>query len=299
MLLETFGRRSKDIIVYSLNRFDYDNNFWYIDGSAEVKKPERITYPEVCEIVKFPAAKKIVLYRLKTNVNRLNAFTTKYGYFIKINGVIELVYFDPVFALKDLKHLKFDLNPEQFRFKIQQVGLITKEMKQDEVIFSEVYSTDMRAIEAKYQNDKIFVDALFAFDDNFIDTPISDEKRDGPSPKLPDTTSEKSISEDKTGRGENFSKVGINADLNNTGIREEKIKVLKNALGLGNSDSEAAAQKFRLKAETSVRESTEEREDKKEKKTLFDLFREASSNKKSNYKEEKQSVILKLTDSKE
>ncbi|MDZ7767096.1 MAG: hypothetical protein U5K00_22235 [Melioribacteraceae bacterium] len=113
-------------MIFSQNIFDFTKNFKIINKTQTVKRPQKISYFEVCEIVKNPLPKNLIIYRLLTNVSDLDAYSTKYGYFIKINGKPELIYFDPVFAIKDIRHLRFDFDPENFRFKIQQTGLTTE-----------------------------------------------------------------------------------------------------------------------------------------------------------------------------
>jgi hypothetical protein len=115
-----------------------------------------------------PVPKNIVVYRILTNVTDLDAFSTNFGYFLNTGGNMELVYFDPVFAIQDLSHLKFNLDPQKFRFKIQQVGFTSSANEDEEAVFKEVYSFDLKAPEAKNQNDRIYAEAIFALDDSVI-----------------------------------------------------------------------------------------------------------------------------------
>ncbi|MBN1300330.1 MAG: hypothetical protein JW995_03870 [Melioribacteraceae bacterium] len=169
MLLETLDILKNDVVIYSENKFDFRENFKIIFKDEIVKKPQSIDYFEVCKFVQHPAPKNIIVYRLLTSVNNLDAYSTKYGFFINLKEKKELVYFDPVFAIRDLKHLNLNVNPHQFRFKIQQAGFTTIAVRDDQSVYSEVYSFDLRAVEAQNQNDKIFAQAIFALDDTFID----------------------------------------------------------------------------------------------------------------------------------
>ncbi|MGK9369501.1 hypothetical protein ACSSWA_11425 [Melioribacter sp. Ez-97] len=166
MYLETLDVRGKDILIYSQNRFDREDNFRIIYKQEPVKQPKPISYADVCNIVKEPVAKNLIVYRLLTNDPQLDAYSTKYGFFLEIDGAVELIYFDPVYAIKDLPHLKFSKPVDQFRFKIQQVGLTNIGRGSN---YTEIYSFDMRASEAKNQNDKIFALAVFALDPTFKD----------------------------------------------------------------------------------------------------------------------------------
>lgn len=168
MLLETLDILENDVVIFSENKFDLENNFKVIFKSSAEKKVESINYFQVCKFITDPVPKNIIVYRLLTNVDDLDAFTTNYGYFLNTAGNMELVYFDPVFAIEDLSYLKFNLDPDKFRFKIQQVGFSSYSNENDEAIFEEAYSFDLKAPEAQNQNDKIFAEAIFALDDSIV-----------------------------------------------------------------------------------------------------------------------------------
>ena len=244
MLLETLDLRTNDVLIYSQNMFNFNDSFKIIYKNEKNKSPKRISYFDVCAFVKDPSPKNLIIYRLLTNVDELDAYSTKYGYFIKINGKIELIYFDPVFAIKDLRHLRFELDPQRFRFKIQQVGLTSLTKKESEANFAEVYSFDLKAIEAQSQNDKIFADAIFAFDDSFSDEPLT--KLETPAQpahlklgesderyaRFESMTNIKKIAEDKSKlQGILTSPQPPKAD-NVQELREEIIDLLKQALGI-------------------------------------------------------------------
>lgn len=174
MLLETFYNFEDDIIIYSENIFDYENNFKFIYKNKEKKLSQNINSIDVSNYVKNPGQKNIILYRLLTNENSLKTYNSKYGFFVNHNNSLEIFYFDPIFAIKDLIYLKSDLNKEDFKFRIQQVGLTSKNKLGIEAIYQEVFSFNMRAVEAKNQSDKVFVDALFAFNKNYNNVELSD-----------------------------------------------------------------------------------------------------------------------------
>jgi len=243
MLLETLDLKNNDVLIYSQNLFNFNDSFKIIFKKEKLKRPRRISYFDVCSYVKDPSPKNLIIYRLLTNVNQLDAYSTKYGYFIKINNKAELIYFDPIFAIKDLRHLRFDLDPSRFRFKIQQVGLTSLTKKEAEPNFAEVYSFDLRAIEAQSQNDKIFADAIFAFDDNYTDAELPEniepEKRNAVPNTIISSDSEtallskvKNISEDK-GETKSSFQTPTPPDFNRVhDLREEIIVLLKQALGI-------------------------------------------------------------------
>ncbi|MFA7288277.1 MAG: hypothetical protein WC055_05295 [Melioribacteraceae bacterium] len=220
MLLETLDLRNNDILIYSQNTFNFNDNFKIIYKNEKIKRPRAVSYFDVCNYVKDPSPKNLIVYRLLTNVPKLDAYSTKFGYFIRLNDKMELVYFDPVYAIKDLRHLRFELDPDKFRFKIQQVGLTSLTRKENEADFAEVYSFDMKAIEAQNQNDKIFSDAIFAFDENYIDEEMPYEKEK--IKILEDNGAEKQ--DYKTPASNDQEKIQI--------VRDELVTLLKEALGI-------------------------------------------------------------------
>jgi hypothetical protein len=308
MFLETLDLRTNDVLIYSQNMFNFDESFKIVFKNEKLKRPQKITYFDVCAYVKDPSPKNLVVYRLLTNVNKLNAYTTKYGYFIMIDGNNELIYFDPVFALKDLRHLRFDLDPDKFRFKIQQIGLTSLTKKEIEPNFAEVYSFDLKAIEAQSQNDKIFADAIFAFDENYVDketdeVPKKDTDRERihyNSTNLPlkqeFTIGPEKISEDRNSPISEFSILKSPENEKVQDLREEIVGLLKQAMGINQADN--------LKAEQtadSVMKTLIEREQKEllfnakdeTSASLFDLFKTTNKSDEIN-KRKKDSVILKF-----
>ena len=292
MLLETLDIRKKDLMIFSQNRFDFNDNFRIIDKSQKIKRPRKISYFDVCEIVKSPIPKNLIVYRLLTNVTELDGYSTKYGYFIRINGKPELVYFDPVFAIKDIRHLRFDFDPDLFRFKIQQLGLSSKSVQGQEADYDEVFGFDLKAHEAQNQNDKIFADAIFVFDDSYIDEDeildddevieqklnaelAKDFKGDGIA-RL------ENISEENSQKNENLSKAKFSDEFSNSTKRDEKVDLLKKALGI-TSGSSFASEEVSDNTESSVPNN----------ESIIDLFK--STAKFSDLDSRKnQSFILKL-----
>lgn len=244
MLLETLDLKTNDVLIYSQNQFNFNDNFKIIYKNEKIKRPHRISYFEVCNYIKDPTPKNLIIYRLLTNVQNLDAYSTKYGYFIKIDDKVELIYFDPIFAIKDLRHLQFDFDPARFRFKIQQVGLTSITRWEKEPNFAEVYSFDLKAVEAQNQNDKIFADAIFALDPNFVDDEnipsediinknnsiVETDMKKNTVPDLKKITEEKSALIDRAKELRNFSKPKTPASDEIHILREEIISLLRQAL---------------------------------------------------------------------
>jgi hypothetical protein len=308
MFLETLDLRTNDVLIYSQNMFNFDDSFKIVFKNEKLKRPRKITYFDVCSYVKDPSPKNLVVYRLLTNVNKLNAYTTKYGYFIMINGKNELIYFDPIFALKDLRHLRFDLDPDKFRFKIQQIGLTSLTKKESEPNFAEVYSFDLKAIEAQSQNDKIFADAIFTFDENYIDketdaVPENDTDRERTHHSITNspfrqelTIGPEKISEDRNSSISQFSILKSPENEKVQDLREEIVGLLKHAMGIDLADDLKAEQTADSVMKTLI--EREQREllfnQKDESSTnLFDLFKTTNKSEEIN-KRRKDTVILKF-----
>lgn len=292
MLLETLDLKTKDVLIYSQNLFNFNDSFKIIYKNEKKKFPRRISYFDVCNYVKDPAPKNLIIYRLLTNIHHLDAYSTKYGYFIKINGRMELIYFDPIFAIKDLRHLRFELDPNRFRFKIQQVGLTSLTRWESEPNFAEVYSFDLKAIEAQNQNDKIYADAIFAIDPDYSEKEIVEEIPDQAKKYVPpehskeSVTSINNIEEDKTTPVKVVSPAP--PDTNKAiDLREEIISLLKQALNIESETStKPQEQSQQLKSKNEVSDQVQ---------NVFDLFK--STNKSDGLIDrEKESVVLKFND---
>lgn len=167
MLLESVDSPKNEILIYSENKFDFNENFKIIFTGENQKTPHKITFTEVANIIREPFNKNLILYRILCNVSGIDIYNSKYGYFLNLQGKLDLFYFDPVFAINDLEYLNFNLDPENFRFKIQQVGLSTFSIQDEEIVFTEVFCFDLRASEAQNQNDRVFADALFVFEESY------------------------------------------------------------------------------------------------------------------------------------
>jgi hypothetical protein len=64
---------------------------------ADVKRPQKIDYFEVCKFFRDPTPKNIIAYRCLTSNSELDAYSTKFGYFIIVDDErLELIYFDPI-----------------------------------------------------------------------------------------------------------------------------------------------------------------------------------------------------------
>jgi len=308
MLLETLDLRNNDVLIYSQNLFNFNDNFKIIFKNEKQKRPKKISYFDVCSFVKDPSPKNLIIYRLLTNVNQLDAYSTKYGYFIKINNNVELVYFDPIFAIKDLRHLRFDLDPSRFRFKIQQIGLTSLTKKEAEANFAEVYSFDLKAIEAQRQNDKIFADAIFAFDKNYSDEEYPETSVVEKVKPVQDSIISSDSKQELIPKGKNISEDdnNVKAEFNSPippdihriqDLREEIIVILKQALGIpeGQKDDLAPFRKTTnlIDENPFQKEKDEEKKGTTEIQNVLDLFKTTNKSDELSARE-KDSIILKF-----
>ncbi len=162
MLLETLDIKKDDVIIYSQNLFDMEKNFKIIYKEDPKKESLKISFSDVCRFVNIYAPKNLIVYRLLTNIKDFEIDLSKYGTFININNETELMYFDPIFAIKELEDYAKTMNTFDLRFRIQQVGLTTLNRKGELPNYAEIYSVDLESTEAKFQNDKIFADAILS-----------------------------------------------------------------------------------------------------------------------------------------
>ncbi len=169
MLIETYEYSKSGTIIFSKNKFDFLTNFVIVDKS-EPEVTKNLDFKEVSTYINKPVKKNLILYRLLTNDEDLDPFSSKIGFFIKLENKIEIVYFDPIFILKDLEFLKITLPKDEFLFKIQQVGYRTKTILDESVIYEEHFCIDLSDDEAKNQNDSIFAETMLSLKKNITDS---------------------------------------------------------------------------------------------------------------------------------
>lgn len=179
MILETLDIKQNDVFIYSENKFDFEKNFCLINKDDRVKRVIPIHFNEVCRYINSSDPKSVIIYRLLTNLSSFNRDIIKYGVMITINGEQEIVHFDPIFAVKELEEYVKSNNITDVRFRIQQVGLLSQISSFGKPNYQEIYAFDLEVAEAKWQNDRVFAELIFAFDDINFDTSkkISDVKK--------------------------------------------------------------------------------------------------------------------------
>ena len=161
MLLETLDIKTNDIIIYSLNSEKLENNFKIIFKNDPQKKIRKITFVDVCKFINDFSPKNLIVYRLLTNIPEFQLTNPRYGLKMFIDDSPEIMFLDPVMAIKELNEYPDAINYYDLRFRIQQVGLTTKNSNGELPNYAEIYKVDLEADEAANQNDKTFVEALF------------------------------------------------------------------------------------------------------------------------------------------
>jgi len=165
MILETLKGDDSDILIYSENRFSFENNFRMIRRNIGLNNPIRLHYNEVCSYVNDSQPKTLVAYRLLTNLDNFDINYVKYGQQIVIDSVREVIYLDPIFCIKEMEDNGFLNDDPDLRFRIQQVGLRWKREFDGLSEFEESYSFDLEATEIQNQNDRSLAELLCAFDE--------------------------------------------------------------------------------------------------------------------------------------
>jgi hypothetical protein len=169
MLLETLDVKKNDVIIYSQNLFNIEKNFKIIFKDDPDRLARKINYSDVCRFVNQYVPKNLIVYRLLTNIKDFKIQLSRYGFLLNINGNTELIYFDPVFAVKELEEYTELADTHNLRFRIQQVGLTTLNRKGNLPNYAEIYSVDLEAMESKFQNDKVFAEAIVSLGTPFKD----------------------------------------------------------------------------------------------------------------------------------
>ena len=188
MILETTRGDGSDILIYSENRFNLENNFRMIRRNIGINNPIRLHYNEVCGYINDMQPKTVIAYRLLTNLDDFDINYVKYGQQVIVNNAREVIYFDPIYCIKEMEDNGFLNDDPDLRFRIQQVGLQSRGVVDGLSDFEESYSFDLEATEVQYQNDRSFAELLCAFDEIDFDRVINlatNETFDSPKAEHP------------------------------------------------------------------------------------------------------------------
>jgi hypothetical protein len=159
MLLETKNIKENDIIIYSRNSTDEDYNFRIVFKNDPQKHNRIISFNHIRKLITEYFPKNLVAYRILSNFPDVS-INAKYGCIILIDSKPELIFTDPVFAVKTIEeYLEYKPNVE-FRFRIQKVGFTTVNEFKTKANFKEEFVYDLNIDEAINQNDEVFIKSL-------------------------------------------------------------------------------------------------------------------------------------------
>lgn len=307
MVLETLDIKKEDIFIYSENRFDLQNNFRLIYKDLSSKNPIKIHFNDVCKYLGDNNPKSLIVYRLLSNLPEFDSATIKYGYNLLIEGVSEVIFFDPIYALRELEEFEGIKSFTQLRFRIQQIGLISKIRIFDKINFSEVYSFDLEPTEARWQNDRAFAELIFAFQNIAFDEPIDQNKYEpikNVKLKRPEVF--------KTITAADLKEITLEEDFSFDPINMKKLISTKKASGQSQNFSESIlpnlsnrkisdidsekdreVNSFIKKIKSDVKKIDAE-DNQQSKKPLVDLFKSSAPIKEYLDQREKKQVVLKI-----
>jgi hypothetical protein len=195
MLIETLVNDNDGVIVYSRNIFNHEENFRMILRKDKTKAPRKLFLYDICGLINNKTAKNLVVYRLLTNQKDFFIQKSEFGCFIRTDEGTELIYPDPVYAVKELEAFTQERYIPGLKFRIQQAGFITSNID-EEIKFREVFNFDLNSLEAQAQNDTVFVEALLK-DSISRRSVTKDEIRKNELKNLTDET-ETSVDDDQT-----------------------------------------------------------------------------------------------------
>jgi hypothetical protein len=176
MLIETLADEKDSVIVYSRNTLNAEENFSVLLKKDPLKVSRKLFLYDICGLINNPVPKNIIVYRLLSNIPDLTVTVSGLGCMIRIGDSYEIIYPDPIYAVKELENLIEGKYIPELRFRIQQVGLTTLYIEGDVHVFKELFQFDMNSQEAEAQNDTVFVEALLQTEDQEV--PVTDEEDD-------------------------------------------------------------------------------------------------------------------------
>ena len=164
MLLETKNIKENDIIIYSRNSMDEDYNFRIIFKNDPKLYHRKISFDYTKKLITEYFPKNLIAYRIMTNFPEMLIPSTNYGCVIHVNSEQELIFTDPVYAVKTIEeYLEFNSN-DQFKFKIQRVGYSTINKIGNSANYTEEFFYDLKIQEATNQNDATYLESLLGKD---------------------------------------------------------------------------------------------------------------------------------------
>ena len=160
MLLETKNIRKNDIIIFSRNSMDENYNWRIVFKDDPQLYHRKISFEHIKKLITEYFPKNLIAYRILTNFPDVTIPGVKYGCIILLDGEPELIFSDPVYAVKTIEEY-LEYHPgDQFRFRIQKVGYTTENKIGEEANYKEEFFFDLNVKDAINQNDEIFIKPL-------------------------------------------------------------------------------------------------------------------------------------------
>jgi hypothetical protein len=160
MLLETKNIKENDIIIYSRNSMDANYNYRIIFVNDPQKHHRVINYNQVKKLISEHFSKNLIAYRIVSNFPDITISNIAHGITILLNNERELIFTDPVFAVKTIEEYLEQYPSIEFRFRVQKVGYTTLNAVNKENNFREEFSFDMSIEDVVNQNDEKIADVL-------------------------------------------------------------------------------------------------------------------------------------------
>ena len=160
MLLETKNIKKNEFYIYSRNSMDEDYNFRIVFKNDPKLFHRKISFDYTKKLITEYFPKNLIAYRILTNFPEIVIPAAQYGCIILLSDEPELVFTDPVFAVKTIEEfLEVNAN-DQFRFRIQKVGYTTISKSGYFSNYKEEFFYDLNIKEAINQNDEIYLETV-------------------------------------------------------------------------------------------------------------------------------------------
>ena len=167
MLLETKNIRKNGFIIFSRNSMDDNYNIRIVFKNDPKLYHRKISFNYIKKLITESFPKNLVVYRVLTNNPDIFISSPKYGFIISVNGEQELIFTDPVFAVRTIEEYLEENHNDDFRFRIQKVGYSTTKKQSNNKDYCEEFSYDLSADQAIYVNDEIYLKSLLPIKGHF------------------------------------------------------------------------------------------------------------------------------------
>lgn len=139
---------------------DENYNYRIIFVNDPDKHHRYISYEQVKKLVSEHFPKNLIAYRIVTNFPDLIVSNVLHGFTILLNNEDELIFTDPVYAVRSIEDY-LEHNPSmEFRFRVQKVGFTSIKDMHKKTNFKEEFCFDMNIKEVVNQNDEKVVSGL-------------------------------------------------------------------------------------------------------------------------------------------